>query len=278
MRSQQAHALPPSRPVRARHQMFAALLGKSCWRHSGQRAGGRHASRTQRTHSCRNWHIPQRALGPLPSSPSAICSKKTLWNKNAALIALSTEQLLQRRGETGGGGAPAKKEIPLSSRASESEGKNVLAQQRLEKHWANMEMCMQCNTNSLLYRVRIACFSLCFSQLTLIQLLFFTTGIKRRRWRTKHLHPSTWRREKPRNETVKWFYTALLTLLQPTESKTKLNNMLYKFCTAETQMMWISSLLQQTGYLLLFVFLYALRNQTQLQVHVQERAHFLSFL
>ncbi len=50
MRSQQAHALPPSRPVRARHQMFAALLGKSCWRHSGQRAGeGTRAEPRERT-------------------------------------------------------------------------------------------------------------------------------------------------------------------------------------------------------------------------------------
>jgi len=50
----------------------------------------------------RNWHIPQRGLGWLPSSPLAICSKKTLWNKKAPIITLlgygSKEQLLQRRG------------------------------------------------------------------------------------------------------------------------------------------------------------------------------------
>lgn len=61
-----------------------------------------------------------------------------------------------------------------------------------ERTWKCAWM-LQCNTNSLIYRVRIACFSLCFSQLTLILLLFFTTGIKWRRWRKKDLHPSTWR-------------------------------------------------------------------------------------
>lgn len=156
-----AHALPPrlpSPPPPVPRQSQTPDVRSAAWEVllAPLRAEGRGKAREpeprERTR-CRNWHIPQRALGPLPSSPLAICSKKTLWNKNAALITLlgygSTEQLLQRRGETGGGfggggggGAPSKKEIPLSSRASESEGKNVLAKQSHEKHWANMKMRM----------------------------------------------------------------------------------------------------------------------------------------
>lgn len=82
----------------------------------------------------RNWHIPQRAFGWLPSSPLAICSKKTLWNKKhrSSLSSDTAPKSSCYRGqrETGGGlggGAPSNKEIPLSHRASESEGKNVLA-------------------------------------------------------------------------------------------------------------------------------------------------------
>lgn len=112
--------------------MFATLVGKSCWRHSGQRAERRHASwNPENSLTTGIGTFPSALLADSPVLPWPSVPKKHFEIKNtdhhSLRIRLHRAAVTEASEEQGEGGAPSNKEIPLSSRASESEGKNVLA-------------------------------------------------------------------------------------------------------------------------------------------------------
>ncbi len=124
----------PSRPVWARHQMFAALLGKSCWRHSGQRAREPSQERTP----AGTGTFPSALLARSPALPRPSVPKKHFEIKRSAHHSLHGAAVTEARGK--GGRRPRKKSLcqvePVSLR-----GKIFWQEARKGVAW--MLQCMQ---------------------------------------------------------------------------------------------------------------------------------------